>query len=98
MYVIASYSEKEIFMKIVLALLMVLPTVTLASESFVAQGVGYYCFQEYASALEQAKSKAEESAQDACVHQRAKRISDFQITEGTTEQCQVIVEAEYTCH
>lgn len=84
-------------MKIILGILVLLPTLTLASSRFVSRGIAYHCFQLYSEAVAQAMSSANESAQQICGYEPINRVSDFQITDGTAEQCQVIVEATYIC-
>jgi len=67
-----------------------------AAPNFVAQGKGYFCYQDYQSALNNAVSEADTKAQNICRKRTPERVSKFAV-QKQPQGCLVTVQARYTC-
>lgn len=85
--------------KILLLAVITAPTFTLASATFISEGVGFYCYQDRAGALENAKQDADSNAQKVCETRDAVRISKYKVVPNNpgTNSCGIVVQAKYKC-
>lgn len=83
-------------MKVLLFVAAILPIVCFANSSFLSEGVGFSCYQEYDDALANARSSADNNAQRLCNNEKAWRLSEFKHLQSTS-YCQVRVQAKYLC-
>ncbi len=82
--------------KFIIGFLTVFSSLSFAAPSFVAQGKGYFCYQDFQSALGNAKSEANLNAQRTCRGRASQRISEFAVRQSP-QGCVVQVQARYTC-
>ena len=81
---------------LVIGFLTAFSSLSLAAPSFVAQGKGYFCYQDYQSALGNAKAEAELNARRICRGHSSQRVSEFAIRQSP-QGCLVQVQARYIC-